>query len=783
MPSPNVNKPLPGLLSPGGPNTQPRSASAPLTLDIPKANGAVPVSYYTVPGTPSFSTANAATDQIEELERELKEVSSELANSIRREMELEDELERIRFEGPTAFPTDLSKRTSDYYSDSGASSVRFPIGDSEQKLEELERMRRKVEQDKATLKVEMGSRLQTEQQRRKEVEEQLRIFHEQHMQGGIGTDRERELEASLADSQRRLAEEKQFKENFEDLISAMRGELESLRNERDNLKDEVVPQLKARVDGLETEVANNQKATYDTTKELETLKNARRMQADMQAQASRFGSGVDSIAEEIDTMADSMTAGPGLSRSKSMVRSRSNTLARTPSTKGLQRTNSVKGGVPESPQALSDRLKDIEDQRDALHKALKLLLNRQDYQVREHNKRVKYLQEERDRALSISPNRKKFHGEVAALKDEVSVLRRRADDALDQKWQCEKGLSGLRIDLDRAHQETSSLRGILQEHDIPIPSTSVNGTESLDKAYKELRTTHALSLARVLEMETEDPSTPTDGLSAVSQRTIHLLKQSISSAEAERDSAMQAAESYRLQARALQKSEVEHLSKNQNLAQQLFASARRMDELAEQVQKQLESNRALRTRLADAVGRGEREQRISERRILDTQGRLRELEDKVTTAQQHTDDVVALHDDEVRRLKDTHRNQLSRIKSSVRSPARFSFLINLPGSAASTTPVTPLLGAAKSPNLGRLSNATGLSKDKEREHLASTMAEKSRSEELEKKVRQLERALKDADEEMEEVVGRMNMAQIEVAELQGERYVPSFTRSEYVLTN
>jgi hypothetical protein len=52
---------------------------------------------------------------------------------------------------------------------------------------------------------------------------------------------------------------------------------------------------------------------------------------------------------------------------------------------------------------------------------------------------------------------------------------------------------------------------------------------------------------------------------------------------------------------------------------------------------------------------------------------------------------------------------------------------------------------------------------------AMTMAEATKTELLEKRVEELERALRDADREMEEVVGRMNFAQIEVADLQFER--------------
>jgi prefoldin subunit 5 len=50
-----------------------------------------------------------------------------------------------------------------------------------------------------------------------------------------------------------------------------------------------------------------------------------------------------------------------------------------------------------------------------------------------------------------------------------------------------------------------------------------------------------------------------------------------------------------------------------------------------------------------------------------------------------------------------------------------------------------------------------------------SFAEATKTELLEKRVEELEKALRDADHEMEEVVGRMNTAQIEVADLQFER--------------
>jgi predicted nucleic acid-binding Zn-ribbon protein len=73
------------------------------------------------------------------------------------------------------------------------------------------------------------------------------------------------------------------KENFEDLLAALKGELTSAHNERDNLRDEIVPQLRARVEGLEAQAAQHEKLTYEQSK----------MQQDLQRRQSKF----DSIAE------------------------------------------------------------------------------------------------------------------------------------------------------------------------------------------------------------------------------------------------------------------------------------------------------------------------------------------------------------------------------------------------------------------------------------------------------------------------------------------------------
>lgn len=638
----------------------------PAGLDIPVANSYS--SYFNVPGTPLLSSSPQMNAHVEELERELREISSELAASIQREMELEDEVERWKSESNTIIPD--NRRTSDYYSDSGASSIRYPISDTESKLEEVETLRRKAEQERAQVKMTMAERLSDELRRRRDLEEQVQILEDRvssqpkDLPGPAG-DRVRELETTIESLKRRLSEERQAKENFEDLLGVLREQLEQHRNEADNLRDEVVPQLRSRLEGLESESSQTQKLIYDSTRmqqeiqqlraENQTLVNARRMQQDMAQQQTRF----QSIAEENDVPA---IAAPrvGLSRSNSLARN----SAFNPKRGSLSRSNSVKDrSVPVSPREehpSSNPVKELEEQRDALHKALKHLLQRQELQQKEFQKRIKELELERDNALNLTPRRTTFHKEVLALRTEVNSLRRRADDALEQKWQCEKGLGGLRMDLDRAHQETSSLRELLQEHDITIPEIRIdNQPVSLDKAYNELRTTHALSIARIKQMENSDSL---GDAGAEAARTLDLLKRSISEAEAERDMAQKEATQYRQQARALQKSELDHLGKEQKLSSELLAAATRMDELSERIQSQLESNSTLRSRLTDAIARGEQEQEKSAGKIIELERRLKTAEDEVMAAQQSSEEAITKHEEEVQTIKQSNNHHLRRAK-------------------------------------------------------------------------------------------------------------------------
>ncbi|KAF7189659.1 hypothetical protein HII31_08979 [Pseudocercospora fuligena] len=673
LPSPGLVKTLP--LEMNG-----KRLSARLTppgLDVQKANGSA--AYFDNPDTPLLIGSHGSETHVQELERELSHISQELATSIRREMELEDEIDRIRAEIPMHIPpSELGRRSSDYFSDSGASSTKFPITDVDAKLEQMDKQVRHVEQEKARLKMEMASKLQTELSRRRDLEQLVQDLEDQLEKKGGSNNQVEELETALDETKRRLGQEKMTKENFEDLYSATKQELETYRNEAENLRNEVVPSLKARLEGLEAEASDTQAIIYENTRLQQELAALRE-----NSSHSRF----NSIAEE------------GVGNAARMSLQRSGSLARSSS---LRRGGSIKdrteGGRQRSgsvgPSYTADGVKEIEDQRDALHKALKLLIRRYERQQKDHERAVKKMAIEKSRAENITPKRTAYAKEVSFLKDEVSTLRKRTEDALEQKWQYEKNLSGLKMDLDRAEQETRGLRIILQDKDeLSAPSSSSQiGDEDDDQ-----------------------------------------LRLSITRAENERDHARQVAAEYRQRAHAA----------NDGTSGELLKLADRMDELAEELESQVQTNAKLRDRLAAAVAKGENEQRESTRQIEDMQKRLAGMEDSVLAAQQHSETTLDNHDAEVRRIEEAMSPHLQRLRISIPDSSKL-------------TPSSPLLNK-KSPKLG----SKKLSE--------TSLLEMSRTQLLERKVRELEGLLREAEEDVQTVVERVNKSQMEVAELQTER--------------
>lgn len=724
IPSPETPSRRGGLVD--DPSRPPPANSLPKD---PKTNAAVanPLGYCETHLSTPPPLAGSPYIHIEEMEDELKAISSELAASIRREIDLEDLVDRLQDQANNAQAG--GKRTSDYFSDSGYSSAK--LSDYDQSRDEVEKIQRRSEQEKASIRLELTNKLQDERAKIKSLDQQVKELAERasridlaEMNSMDANGRVKELENTCEDLRRKLTEERSSRANIEDLLTGLKGQLHDACNERDNLRDEIVPQLRARVEGLEAEAAGYASLTYESTKMQHQLQSLQKENSSLRDSAA----GLEDIASR-----------GGLARSDSFFRNQ-----RPPVSRNDNGAPAGKNAPAESREALAERLKDVEAQRDALHSALKNLLERQEHQNRENQKKIKILEVERKRLLSDSPQKAGFEKDISNLRTEVNVLRRRAEDAIEQKWQVEKGLGGLKMDLDRAEEEVTSLRNMLKERDILThgsadPASAVSSA-ALESAYQELQTQYNESLDRIKKLENGLP-----GQDDKAKQALQRLEQSLNAALSERDHARSDAGGLQSQYDNLASSSNKNMDSERALADELGESAERVEQLASQVRSQLATNGELRQRLADAVARGESDRKVNSDRIAGLQERLKGLEDQLVTAQSSSDERVAQHEEEVSKLKDAHNEQLRRLHEG--------------GGVGIVGPRKTSLLNATNNMFNRAGGALP----------AKNLEEEVEIKKLRARVSELEKALADADNEMQEVVSKMSTAQIEVMNLQEER--------------
>lgn len=152
----------------------------PPAIDVTNANLASDMDLTAEHGSDMSATDPDVVGNLDDMEEELREISAELAASIRREMDLEDLVDKLQSEaGQTPAP---NKRTSDYFSDSGTSSIKPSMADFEAKELEVERLQRKAEQEKAQLRLRLTQKLQQERLQRKAVENHVRRLEERALQ-------------------------------------------------------------------------------------------------------------------------------------------------------------------------------------------------------------------------------------------------------------------------------------------------------------------------------------------------------------------------------------------------------------------------------------------------------------------------------------------------------------------------------------------------------------------------------------------------------------------------
>ncbi len=166
--SPN-HSPFPSPLSHSPQSMVLNAKSNPQETDLARVTADMNATCFAEIGFPMPPQAGSVSGQLDAIEDELREVSAELAGSIRRELELEDLVDRLQLEAQPG--SELNRRTSDYFSDSGTSSVRYPYSEADgTKSEDILKVKRQSEQEKAQIKLEMSQKLQNERSSRKVLE-------------------------------------------------------------------------------------------------------------------------------------------------------------------------------------------------------------------------------------------------------------------------------------------------------------------------------------------------------------------------------------------------------------------------------------------------------------------------------------------------------------------------------------------------------------------------------------------------------------------------------------
>jgi hypothetical protein len=148
------------------------NGAAPLIIDISRANDSTDSAFFEGSGLSMLPTTPGISKLVGDMEEELRQITSELASSIRREMDLEDLVDRLQ-SGPNQAP-ETNRRTSDYFSDSGTSSIKYPQWDDDSKQEELEKIQRRADQEKAQLRLELMQKIQVERSDRMKLETHIR---------------------------------------------------------------------------------------------------------------------------------------------------------------------------------------------------------------------------------------------------------------------------------------------------------------------------------------------------------------------------------------------------------------------------------------------------------------------------------------------------------------------------------------------------------------------------------------------------------------------------------
>ncbi|KAK9240716.1 hypothetical protein V1525DRAFT_429714 [Lipomyces kononenkoae] len=482
-------------------------------------------------------------DLVESLQHELREVSAELAASIKRE--LENEMLLDKYATTNDSECELTDGSSSCREDDSVGSDPFlnRLRYSPERFQQLETKLRIAEQEKAKLRLEFQDAIEKERHgrlecegKRKKLEEQLKSKTKSGKKDALlaanieATENVRLLEIALEEAQRKLYNERMNAENLEFMLTSIREELQ-------DMTDKPSAELDSR--------ARSSIASLNMLKQCQVSASPRG------SLNSRYGS-------------------PDLS----------------------------------DPDSVRVRIEELEAQRDALQEALRGLKDRHSLEVKRSSEQAKLLQTQlnraRDLAKAIAARRVIHDKDLSWFKEQLEAVKRQLIVSQEEKAALETNYNQLKETVlgthTNGHEVASTERQTTQEaSQQTIPEATANCDEALARI-EELgqklrrRSTEMKALSDDFEKERQE-----------TKSLIQSLEGRVAKAEEQQRKADILVEEHSLLLRTLSSNRKQLKEEHNKMTEDLEMSTTRLHDFARELQQHVTSNRKFASRFAEPM--------------------------------------------------------------------------------------------------------------------------------------------------------------------------------------
>ncbi|KAJ8104089.1 hypothetical protein POJ06DRAFT_272727 [Lipomyces tetrasporus] len=497
--------------------------------------------------TPSSakSTAQYNFDLVESLQEELRQVSAELAASIKRELDLEMLLDKYATTNDS--DGELTDGSSSCLEDDseGSDGFRPRLRYNTERFEDLETKLRMEQQEKARLRLEFQHIVDKERQGRRECEEKRKKLEEQLKSKAKSgkkdallaanieaTENVRSLEVALEEAQRKLYNERMNAQNLEFMLTSIREELQ-------DMSDKSPAELESR--------ARSSIASLN-------------MLQRYQIKASPRGS------------LNSGSISPDLS----------------------------------DPESMKARIDELESQRDALQEALRSLKERHALEVKQVSEQAKSLQSQlnraRDLAKAIATRRVVHDKDMALFRQQLDAMKLKLAASQEEKTVLEINLKELKENVTSANDEgkevdidSTTRQGTEDDTNQKLQELTASHDEALARI---------ADLNKRLRRRSSEIRTLSDDFEKERQETrslVRSLEDRVAKAEEQQRKAHDLAEERSVLLRTLSCNRKQMKEEHDKMTEDLDASTKRLQDFVHEIQEHVESNRDFASRFAESV--------------------------------------------------------------------------------------------------------------------------------------------------------------------------------------